>query len=190
MEYYGIKGKLLEWIKAWFTQRQQCVAVEGETSRKAHVKPGVPQGTVLGPLMFLLYINDIGDDILSKVRLFADDSLLYLGIECTDDCNPLQKDLDKLVTWASEWQMKFNASKCYVLRITNKKKHVLHNYTMHEILENLDQNPYLGVQSTNTLKWDTHISNILAKANKSLGFFRRNISKFPEEIKKSAYQAT
>ena len=163
LEYNGIKGKLLEWIKAWFTQRQQCVAVGGETSGKAHVKPGVPQGTVVGPLMFLLYIND---------------------------CNPLQKDLDKLVTWASEWQVKFNASKCYVLRITNKKKHVLHNFTMHEILENVDQNPYLGVQSTNTLKWDTHISNILAKANKSLGFLRRNISKFPEEIKKRAYQAT
>ena len=72
-------------------------------------------------------------------------------------------------------QMKFNASKCYVLRITNKKKPVLHNYTMHDqVLENVDQNPYLGVQFTNTLKWDTHINNILAKANKSLGFLRRN----------------
>ena len=87
--------------------------------------------------------------------------------------------------------MKFNGSKCYILRITNKKKPVIHNYTMHiQILENVDQNPYLGVQSTNTLKWDTHISNILAKANKSLGFLRRSISKFPEEIKKRAYQAT
>jgi hypothetical protein len=73
------------------------VAVEGETSGKAHVKSGVPQGTVLGPLMFLPYINDIGDDIKSKLRLFADDSLSYLGIDCTDDCNQLQKDLDKLV---------------------------------------------------------------------------------------------
>jgi hypothetical protein len=139
--------------------------------------------------MFLLYITDIGDDIKSKLRLFADDSLLYLGIDCTDDCNQLQKDLDKLVNLASEWQMKCNASKCYVLRITNKKKPVLHNYTMHDqILENVDQNPYLGVLFTNTLKWDTHINNILAKANKSLGFLRRNISKFPEEIKKRAYQ--
>jgi hypothetical protein len=63
--------------------------------------------------MFLLYINDTGDDIKSKFRLFADDSFLYLGIDCTDDCNQLQKDLDKLVNWASEWQMKFNASRCY-----------------------------------------------------------------------------
>jgi hypothetical protein len=139
--------------------------------------------------MFLLYITDIGVDIKSKLRLFADDSLLYLGIDCTDDCNQLQKDLDKLVNLASEWQMKCNASKCYVLRITNKKKPVLHNYTMHDqILENVDQNPYLGVLFTNMLKWDTHINNILVKANKSLGFLR-NISKFPEEIKKRAYQA-
>ena len=79
---------------------------------------------------------------------------------------------------------------CIALRITNKKTPVLHNYTMHDqILENVDQNPYLGVLFTNTLKWDTHINNILAKANKSLGFLRRNISKFPEEIKKRAYQA-
>ena len=86
--------------------------------------------------------------------------------------------------------MKFNASKCYVLRITNKKKPVLHSYTMHDqILENVDQSPYLGVQFTNTLKWDTHLNSILAKANKSLGFLRRNISIFPEEIKKRAYQA-
>jgi hypothetical protein len=98
--------------------------------------------------------------------------------------------MDKLVNWASEWQMKFNASKCYVLRITNKKKPVLHSYTMHDqILENVDQKPYLGVQFTNTLKWDTHLNSILAKANKPLGFFRRNISIFPEEIKKRAYQA-
>jgi len=77
------------------------------------------QGTVLGPLMFLLYIHDIGDDIKSKLRFFADDSLLYLGIDCIDDCNQLQKDLDKLVNWASEWQMEFNASKCYVHCIKN-----------------------------------------------------------------------
>jgi hypothetical protein len=79
----------------------------------------------------------------------------------SDDCNQLQKDLDKLVNWAWEWQMKFNASKCYVLRITNKKKPVLRNYTMHDqILENVDQNPYLGVLFTNMLKcyiiWDVY----------------------------------
>ena len=88
LEHYGIKGKILEWIRAWC---QQCVAVEGETSGKAHVKSGVPQVTVLGPLMFLLYINDIGDDIKSKLRLFADDSLLFLGIDCTDDWLPVTK---------------------------------------------------------------------------------------------------
>jgi len=166
-------------------QRQQCVAVEGETSGNAQVKSEVPQGTVLGPLRFLLYINDIGNEIKSKLRLFADDSLLYLAIDCKDDCSRLQKDLDKLVEWASEWQMTFNASKCYVLRITNKNKPVIHKYTMHgQILENVAQNPYLGVQFTNTLKWDIHINNIVAKANKSLGFLRRNISKFQKKLRK------
>ena len=91
LEHYGIKGKIVEWIMAWLTQCQQCVPVDSETSGKAHAKSGVPQGTVLGPLMFLLYINDIGDDIKSKLRLFADDSLLFLGIDCTDDWLPVTK---------------------------------------------------------------------------------------------------
>ena len=73
------------------------MAVEGETAGKSHVKSGVSQGTDLGLLMFLLYINNIEDDIKSKLRLFADDSLLYLAIECTGDCNQLQNIMDKLV---------------------------------------------------------------------------------------------
>ena len=75
------------------------VTIEGDKSSTAKVTSGVPQGTVLGPLMFLLYINDIGNDITSKIRLFADDSLLYLAISTKDDCKRLQQDLDRMVNW-------------------------------------------------------------------------------------------
>ncbi len=85
------------------TSRQQKVLVEGEESEQVHVSSGVPKGTVLGPLMFLLYINDIGNDINSSIRLFADDSLLYLAVSSKDDCERLQRDLTTLVAWTEKW---------------------------------------------------------------------------------------
>ena len=89
------------------------VTIEGDKSSTAKVTSGVPQGTVLGPLMFLLYINDIGNDITSKIRLFAGDSLLYLAISTKDDCKRLQQDLDRMANWTKTWQMIFNPLKCY-----------------------------------------------------------------------------
>ena len=97
LESYDINGNILSWLEAWLTQREQQVTIEGDKSSTAKVTSGVPQGTVLGPLMFLLYINDIGNDITSKIRLFADDSLLYLAISTKDDCKRLQQDLDRMV---------------------------------------------------------------------------------------------
>jgi hypothetical protein len=96
--------------------------IEGDKSSTAKVTSGVPQGTVLGTLMFLLYINDIGNDITSKIRLFADDSLLYLAIPTKDDCKRLQQDLDRMVNCTKTWQMIFNPLKCYVLKITKKEE--------------------------------------------------------------------
>ena len=120
LEPYGINGNILSCLEAWLTQREQQVTIEGDKSSKAKVASGVPQGTVQGPLMFLLYINDIGNDITSKIRLFADDSLLYLAISTKDDCKRLQQDLDRMVNWTKTWQMIFNPLKCYVLK--NRKQ--------------------------------------------------------------------
>jgi hypothetical protein len=189
LHYYWIRGKLLSWIRAWLTtQREQCVMLDGDKSESCKVKSGVPQGTVLGPLMFLLYINDIGDNINSKLRLFADDSLLYNVVISASDATNLQKDLDKLTEWAEQWQMKFNPSKCYVLRITSKKNPVIHHHKMlGQELETVDHNPYLGLELTSTFSWDHHINNIKSKANKQLGFLRRNLGKCPLKIKRQAY---
>ena len=97
------------------------MALEGEFSEKSCVRSGVPQGTVLGPLCFLLFVNDIGNDITSNIKLFADDTLLYGLVHNSDDAISLQSDLDKLVEWAKLWQMAFNPSKCYVLRVCRTK---------------------------------------------------------------------
>ena len=93
----------------------QQVIVDGEQSMKIHVDSGIPQGTVMGPLLFLLYINDLPGHVTSTVRLFADDCLLYRSIGTPDDQVKLQQDLHALATWATTWGMKFNPSKCHIL---------------------------------------------------------------------------
>ena len=106
LEYYGIRGLVLAWIKAWLIGRTQQVVLKGKYSEKSCVRSGVPQGTVLGPLCFLLFVNDI----TSKIKLFADDTLLYGLVHNSDDAISLLSDLDKLVDWAKMWQMAFKHS--------------------------------------------------------------------------------
>ena len=119
---YGVKGKTLTWIKSFLDNRTQTVVVDGKQSRTAPVTSGVPQGTVLGPILFLAYINDLPDNITSQVRLFADDTVVYAAISRMDDSLALQRDLDTLQTWENKWDMEFNPSKCQVLQITRARK--------------------------------------------------------------------
>jgi hypothetical protein len=178
LESYGINGNILSWLEAWLTQREQQVTIEGDKSSTAKVTYGVPQGTVLGPLMFLICINDIGNDIKSKIRLFANDSLLYLAISTKDDCKQLQQDLDRMVNWTKPWQMIFNPLKCYVLKITKKKKTVDFDYNINgQTLETVISNPYLGAER------DKQVQKVVAKGNKALGFIRRNVGSCPEVVK-------
>ena len=130
------------------------MALEGEFSERSYVRSGVPQGSVLGPLCFLLFVNDIGNDITSNIKLFADDTLLYGLVHNSDDAISLQSDLDKLVEWAKLWQMAFNPSKCYVLRVCRTKCPFIHPYTMlGHTLQAVDHYPYLGVSLSEDLNW-------------------------------------
>ena len=143
-----------------------------------YVKSGVPQGSVLGPCLFLLYINDLPETLDSTVRLFADDSLLYLTIRSPADTETLQNDQRKLELWEEKWLMimEFNVDKCHVLRVTRKQNPIIHNYTLHrKVLETVDSAKYLGVTLISDLWWNRHITNITHKANQSLCFLRRNL---------------
>ena len=114
LAYYGIQNSTHKWLSAWLTGRTQRVMVEGVLFKEVDVISGVPQGTVLGPLMFLIYINDINQNIQSSVRLFADDCVLYRVIKSSEDCRYLQEDLNHLVHWTNLWQMNLNSDKCAV----------------------------------------------------------------------------
>ena len=156
------------------------------------VSSGVPQGTVLGPLMFLLYINDIGDQISpdTRIKLFADDCILFRHIHGDNDQVQLQKDLDSLKEWSSTWQMKFNPSKCQTMQVTRSRKSRAFSYSMHGVnLSSVKQTTYLGVHLSSDMSWNNHVNHTVSNASKILGFVRRNLSRCDNKVKAAAYKA-
>ena len=150
---------------------------------------GVPQGTVLGPLLFLVYINDLPARVKSACRLFADDSLLYRVIKCTADTKLLQEDLDKLQEWEKDWLMEFNADKCEVLRVSKKRKNIEASYTIHgQTLQTTTKAKYLGALLTSNMSWNPHVDMVTKKANNTLAFMRRNLSSCPRSTKEACYK--
>ena len=172
---YGIGGKTLKWIDSFLCFRQQR-GVNGVKSVWALVFSGVPQGTVLGPL-FSLYINDISSDVESEIRLFADDCVCYREIKDEVDTMELQRDIDRLGSWARNWCKRFQPVKCSMMQLTRKRIKKIHaSYTLEGTdLENDESIKYLGVTITSDLRWNTHVSNVCTKANRTLRFLRRNL---------------
>jgi len=186
---YGITGSLHSWLRCFLTERTMQVVVEGDASEQTSVDSGVPQGTVLGPLLFLCHINDLPESVKSQVRLFADDCLLYREINTFADHHTLQADLKSLEAWAEKWGMKFNATKCYIMSFARRSPSQFFYSLDNTILKSVSSNPYLGIQLSENLKWSTHINSITKKANCSLGFLRRNLKHCPTVCKRNAYLA-
>ena len=144
----------------------------------------------LGPTLFLIYINDIADEVNSTIRLFADDSILYHEVKGTEDQERLQQDLNTVFAWADKWQMSFNASKCQLFTITRKTKPIMHDYTVsNQIIERTYNHKYLGVTISSDLTWKNHIASIKSKASSTLGVIRRNLGPCSKNIKLRAYRA-
>ena len=118
LKHYGIDEKVWLWIYNFLKNRKQSVVVDGKQSSLIDVVSGVPQGTVLGPLLFLLHINDLPSVVSSKVRLFADDYLIYRNIKNKEDQFALQTDINLLENWGNTWGMRLNAAKCNIMRVS------------------------------------------------------------------------
>ena len=182
LKFYSMRGKCNTWISDFLTDRIQAVVVNREHSYEAHVTSGVPQGSVLGPSLFRFYINDITEELDSTVRLFSEDTIVYLAVRNSDDVDSLQNDLHKLGRWEKKWLMEFHPDKCQVLTITRKWQPVTYNYILNgHQLEHVSDAKYLGITFTNDMRWSQHIDNITAKANKTLHFLQRNVQiKLPQ----------
>ena len=113
LSQHGVKGNTLNWIRAFLVGRTQAVVLEGESSSEVPVTSGVPQGSVLGPLLFLLYINELPQNIQAQVRLFADDTAVYLTVGSSDDRDTLQADLNTLQEWELVWDMEMPGAPHY-----------------------------------------------------------------------------
>ena len=189
LQHYGVRGNILAWIQDFLSDRTQEVVLDGSTSSRCSVTSGVPQGTVLGPLLFLVYINDMPSCIQSPARLFADDCLVYTKIRSTADCEKLQEDLHKLQEWEGRWLMQFHPEKCEVITISNRKNPIKFGYTIHgHNLQHVDNAKYLGVTINKSLSWNNHIDNITKKANQTLALLRRNINMCSQGSKEQAYK--
>ena len=178
LQSYGVKGRILTWIKSFLTGHTQVVKVNGSVPESAPVLSGIPQGNVLGPLLFVIYINDLPEAINSDSFLFADDTKVFREITSQDDAFALQSDIDSLQHWSKKWLLQFHPDKCHVLTLGKFDNiRYTHRYSIYEHeLEHVFEEKNLGVTFESDLKFDEHISAKVKKANAIVGLIRRTFS--------------
>ena len=188
LTYYGINGELYSWIKDFLTNRHQEVVLNNIHSDPCEVLSGVPQGSVLGPLLFLLFINDLPEKISSHIRLYADDVIIYRTVYSNNDVLRLQEELNVLSKWASDWHMTFNLNKCEHLVVSNIRSPLYTEYRINDhSIRKVSTAKYLGVIIDHNLSWCDHIGAVSRKANGVLAFLQRNLKKCSSSIKSLAY---
>ncbi len=184
----GIRGEVYNWIKDWLKERQQRVCMDGESSEWVPVSSGVPQGSVLGPLLFLIYINDIDEGIAGKILKFADDTKLFGRVGTEDDINSLREDLSKLVGWSKEWLMLFNVDKCQVLHLgygNGKAVYTMNGRGLKAVTEEVD----LGVIIQSDLKCAKQCAKVVGQANRTLGLIKRTFGNISAEVVVQLYRS-
>lgn len=178
---------VLSWIRNFLSCRTQFVSANGTSSSELPVSSGIPQGSVIGPLLFLIFINDLPSGLLSRVRLFADDCVVYRAISHISDQEALQDDLDKISQWCATWQLPINIDKSKVISFSRVNTMNCSYYLGLCELQRVFSYKYLGVYLSHDMSWAIHISNLISSANRSLGFVRRNLRHCPIAVKKLAY---
>ena len=145
LHFYSIRGNILDWIKDFLDNRTQSVILNGGNSHNIALSSGVPQGSALEPILFLAYINDLLEQVRSRVRLFADDTAMYLALDNQADIEILQKYLENLENWEKLWDMSFNPFKCQVVHVTRLKTPLQTKYHLHGCVhESVPSAKYLG----------------------------------------------
>ena len=166
LKVLGIGGSVIRWFQDYLKNRYQKVVVRGQSSEKGLIQAGVPQGSVLGPLLFLTYINDLPSGIQSNIKLFADDvTLYYTFTDCETAKNVIDADLQYIQSWADKWLMKFSPSKTKAMGLTLQRGNNTNNYMTLSFnntpIENVNSHKHLGLTLTRHLDWSQHIGNIL-----------------------------
>jgi ribonucleases P/MRP protein subunit RPP40 len=185
---HGIGGQILLWVKNWLTGRRQKVGINQSYSEWEDVISGVPQGSVLGPLLFLIYINDLDIGINSKLVKFADDTKLGRGVSTDQEVEALKMDLQKMFEWSQDWQMLFNTDKCKVIHMGRNNKEVVYKMGSHEIGKSVQEKD-LGIIIDKSGKSSEQCIMAAKKANSILGMIKRNIKFKSKQVIVKLYKA-
>jgi hypothetical protein len=176
LKSFGYNGPLLNWFSNYLSHRRQCVVLQGHRSGFIMVNSGVPQGSILGPLMFLYYVNDMFKSVKNFLYLYADDSKIGRTVNQLSDCTLLQDDLNILVSWSLTWGKIFNPTKCVIISFHKSKSKIDYTYKINNVcLENVPSFCDLGVIVTKDLKWDLHVNKCINRANQRLGLVKRTL---------------
>ena len=171
----GIRGDLLSWFKDYLSNRYQRVVLEGEQSSWSLIKAGVPQGSVLGPLLFLVYINDISDNVNSNIRLFADDTTIFVEVDNPETAaETLNNDLKNMNDWANQWLVTFSPPKTKSMIVSYK--HDVHHppiFLDDTQIDVVSSHKHLGITLSDNLKWDDHVRNSVLKAGQRVDVLSR-----------------
>ncbi len=171
----GIDGTVHKWIENWLNNRKQKIVINGTNSDWAPVSSGVQQGTVLGLILCIIYINDIDVGLNNFISKFTDDTKIVNSIITDHEKLSLQEDLRKISDWSQRWEMPFNINKCHILQVGTRNKKI--QYEMNGTkLESVQWVKDLGVSVAFSLKFSQHCKDAEGKANRMLGFINRNIS--------------
>ena len=180
IEKYGITGNILGWTKAFLSGRTQCVVLNEVKSKIARVTSGIPQGSVLGPILFVIYINDMPEvvDKDSIVYLFADDTKVFRHIKSQEDTIQLQSDINNLLQWSEKWLLKFHPDKCVSMTVSSKRSFPPQNqYSMGQTpLQVSECENDIGIYIDNKLQFDNHVENMVYKANRILAVVRNTFN--------------
>ena len=184
----GVDETTIGWIESFLRDLSQRVVLEGVSSKEVPVLSGVPQGSVIGPVLFLAYINDLPNGLTSDIRLFADDTVLCREVKSISDAADLQADLHKLEEWSNKWLLRFHPDKCQVLRVSRGRRTITHHYTLFGTkLQDTESIKYLGVNITSDLRWNKQVDAVRSRANSKLGFLRRNVRVASTQLKSQLY---
>lgn len=181
LSHLGFPAWLTDWLCSYLTDREAFVKVKSTRSRTFNIPSGVPQGSVLGPLIFIIYVNDLYELLSSFNLSYADDLKIFRVIASSADCVELQEDINRLLIWCDDNGMRVNSKKCKVISFSRSNSISLHQYNMGlDFLERVDSICDLGVTIDSKLRFNEHISIITAKAFTVLGFIRRHASGFTD----------
>ena len=186
LKAYGINGLVYKWIEAFLKNRKQRIIQGKVVSSWADIFSGVPQGSVLGPLLFIIYINDLPKIISSLTKLYADDTKILSVMNSEECCGKIQADLDNAYEWTQEWLLKFNIDKCYVMHYGfNNKKYPLYINGKQLVESDLERD--LGIMFSTSLKWKNQVITATNRANQMLGRIKKSFALFDCKLMRSLY---